>query len=173
MAKSNGIAFPASSGAFTLPAAFTAATVIEIGILHLLVPWAWLRWALAVVSAASIVMLFAVLAKDVRNPHRLIDDRLVLRRFGKVVAGIPVVEIARVGGGRRYGPTEPEMGDGELCLPNQDGTNVELLLRRPRTATLAGFAGRPGRSAEVTKVRLYVDDPRLFVDTIRRACAVE
>ncbi|WP_051162000.1 hypothetical protein [Nocardia brevicatena] len=173
MAESNGTVFPASSGAFTLPAAFTAATVIEIGVLHLLIPWAWLRWVLDAVSVVSIAALFAVVAKDARNPHRLVDGRLVLHRFGKEVAGIPVTEISGVGGGRRYSPTEPEVADGELCLPNQDGTNVEILLRRPRTVTLAGLAGRPGRSGDITRVRLYVDEPQRFVDTIRRACAVE
>lgn len=164
----NGLVFTASAGVLTMPVAFAAATLIEVVVLHLVLPWVWLKIVLAVVSLSSLVLLAAFIADDVVHPHYLSGGVLVLRRTGKVVAEVPVNHITRVVTMRRYSRTAPAIEGGSLHLPNHEGTNIELSLRQRTDATPA-FIEKWRSSGPVTTICLYVDEPSQLADAIREA----
>jgi hypothetical protein len=163
----NGLVFTASAGVLTMPVAFAAATLIEVVVLHLVLPWVWLKIVLAVISLWSLVLLAAFIAGDVVHPHYLSGGVLVLRRSGKVVAKVPVNHITRVVNIRRYSRTTPEIEGGRLHLPNHEGTNIELSLQQRTDAATPAFIEKWRSSGPVSTICLYVDEPSKLADAIR------
>lgn len=153
------IVLGAHKGTLVLPAAFAVATVVEVVVLHLLLPWMWLRVSLAVVSVWSMVALFGYLAIHRTNPHYLTDTSLVLRQSGSVVAVVDRVDIESVTVGRRFTETAPAIKDGRLYLPNADGTNVDLTLARPVPARLPALLPSRRITEQVSRISVYVDEP--------------
>jgi len=149
----------AHKGTLVLPAAFAVATVVEIVVLHLLLPWMWLRVSLAVVSVWSMVVLFGYLAIHRTNPHYLTDTSLVLRQSGSVVAVVDRVDIESVTVGRRFTETAPAIKDDRLYLPNPDGTNVDLTLARPVPARLPALLPSRRKTEKISRISVYVDEP--------------
>lgn len=163
--RPDGPVFPSAKGALGMPAAFAVATMIEIGVVHFLVPWPWLNLTLAVLSVWSLMLLFGMVATDVVHPHHLAGDTVVLRRSGRVVAAIPLADLAAVTARARYDKTSPEVDGNTLHLPTQDGANVALSLRNPAETRLSGRTP----TAQVTTVSLRVDDPERMVRLLREA----
>nr|WP_240952051.1 hypothetical protein [Rhodococcus sp. BL-253-APC-6A1W] len=149
----------AHKGTLVLPVAFAVATVVEIVVLHLLLPWMWLRVSLAVVSVWSMVVLFGYLAIHRTNPHYLTDTSLVLRQSGSVVAVVDRVDIESVTVGRRFTETAPAIKDDRLYLPNPDGTNVDLTLARPVPARLPALLPSRRKTEKISRISVYVDEP--------------
>lgn len=142
-----------------MPAAFAVATVVEIGVLHLLVPWMWLRVSLAVASVWSLLALLGYLAIHRTNPHYLTDTSLVLRQSGEVVAIVDRTDIESITLRPRFTETAPTIRGDRLCLPNADGTKVDLALARPVTARLPALMPSRRITEEVSRISLYVDEP--------------
>jgi hypothetical protein len=162
-----GLVFTASAGVLTIPAAFGAATLIEVVVLHLVLPWFWLKIVLAAISLWSLVLLAAFVANDVVHPHYLSEGVLVLRRSGKVVVKVPVSHISRVVSIRRYSRTQPEIEGSSLHLPNHEGTNIELALNQRSDAAVPAFLEKWRSSGSITTIFLYVDEPSKLADAIR------
>ncbi|MEV6139635.1 hypothetical protein AB0L63_27020 [Nocardia sp. NPDC051990] len=162
-----GLVFTASAGVLTMPAAFGAATLIEVVVLHLVLPWFWLKIVLAVISLWSLVLLAAFVANDVVHPHYLSQGVLVLRRSGKVVVKVPVSHVSRVVSIRRYSRTQPEIEGSRLYLPNHEGTNIELALNQRSAAAVPAFLEKWRSSGAVTTIFLYVDEPSKLADAVR------
>lgn len=149
----------AHKGTLVMPVAFAVATVVEIVVLHLLLPWMWLRVSLAVASVWSLVALFGYLAIHRTNPHYLTDRSLVLRQSGAVVAVIARTDIESIAFGPRFTETTPAIKDDRLYLPNADGTNVDLALARPVLARLPALMPSRRITEEVSRISVYVDEP--------------
>lgn len=156
------VALPADRGMLTLPLAFAVATVIEIVVLDLLLPWMWARIAVAVVSVWSLVMLFGFVAVGRAFPHYLTDTDLVLRRSGSTVAVVHRDNIAKTVRHRRFSHTTPTIDDGHLFLPNPDGTCIDVVLRSPVAASLPTFLPHNRTTQSVHRVSLHLDDPTLL-----------
>lgn len=161
------VMFTSSAGAMTIPGAFAVATAIEIAVLHLLIPWLWLSVVMAIVSVWGLVVVFALVAQDLVHPHYLTGSTLIFRHSGNVVAEGPIDEHLVVRHRRRSSPTSPTIDDSQLHLPNQDGTNVELVFTEPIAAEIASMFRAWGHASEVTAVCAYVDEPEKLVSTIR------
>ncbi len=159
------VALHAGRGTVALPAAFAAATVVELVVLDLLLPWLWLRVAVAAASLWSLMMLGGAVALGRTRPHYLRGGMLVLRRSGRTVAAVDLTDIAAAVPRRRWSPTAAAVGDGRLALPNQDGTCVDILLRAPIPARLPAW---PRREAvqHVEAVSLHLDDPEILVSAV-------
>lgn len=142
-----------------MPVAFAGATVIEIVVLHLLLPWMWLRVSLAVVSVWSLVALFGYLAIHRTHPHYLTDRSLALRQSGAVVAVLDRTDIESVTVGPRFTETAPAIKDDRLYLPNADGTNVDLALARPVLVRLPALMPSRRIAEEVSRISVYIDEP--------------
>ncbi|NKY58076.1 hypothetical protein [Nocardia flavorosea] len=149
----------ATRGVLALPMAFLAATLIEVVVLHLVIPWAWLSITLAVVSVWSLVFLFAAVVADIAYPHYVTGREVVLRRSGRVVARIPFDRIATVAESRRYNQTATAFADNRLFLAGPDGTTADLTLRCPVTVHIDSLLPSGRIAAETTRISLSLDDP--------------
>jgi hypothetical protein len=63
-------------------------------------------------------------------------------------------------------PKTPRITSAEYAERMQDETNIEIELERPVTIRLPGVAPRGGVH-EVTRIRLWADDPRAYLDAAR------
>jgi len=145
-----------------------ALLVLEVGVVHLLVPAGPVRTLLLIAGLYGLAWLAGYLlgAGPVR-PHLVTDDRVVLR-FGLTTdIVVPLDAIAQVCAHRSARPglgTVQLEGEGEgvvLNLVDNGGTSMELVLTRPLTV-----AGPRGRAVRVTAVRAWVDEPGAMVAAI-------
>ncbi|USI92386.1 hypothetical protein [Rhodococcus pyridinivorans] len=146
-------------GTMSVPIAWLVASVIEIAVVHILVPWEWLRWTLLIVSVYSLLPLVGWLADRVVNPHLLTRDGLVLRSGHQVVAHIDVDNLQRCIPRHRFQPTETSVDGEVLFLPGPDGTDLDLVLAEPVEALLPAFFEHRRRPALVSRFAIHVDDP--------------
>lgn len=151
--------FRSTNGTLALPIAFGVATLVEVVALHFLIPWQWLRIALAAVSMWSLVAALGYLAKHRVHPHYLTASSLVLRQSGEVVATIPRSDIASVVPVRRFAETSARIAGSTLHLPNLDGTNIDARLTQTVAARIPTVFGRAADPASIDRICLYVDDP--------------
>lgn len=161
--ESDSVTITSTRGSMVMPVAFAVATIIEIIVLHLLLPWVWLQVTVAAISVWSLIVLFGHLAKHRTNPHYLTDSSLVLRQSGSVVCVIDRAEIVRVAPRRTFSETSPTIIDGRLYLPNADGTNVDIVLETAVRAALPVFVRSHRTTEDVTRISLYVDEPARLI----------
>jgi hypothetical protein len=162
------LVFRSSRGSMVLPAAFGVATLVEIGVLHFVFPWWWLRVAAAVLSVWSLLMLLGYLAVHRVHPHYLTDSHFVLRQSGTIVASIHRSDITSVALSRRFSETNPMAVDNRLYLPNMDGTNVDIALTQSISIQLPAMLPRFRKTSSVDYVSMYVDDPAALVTELRK-----
>lgn len=148
--EAGALVFHSSRSSLVLPAAFGTATLVEIGVLHLLLPWLWLRIAAAALSAWSLLALLGYLAVHRVRPHYATASRFVVRQSGKIVASIHRSDIASVMPARRYSETNPAVIEGRLYLPNMDGTNVDIVLTQSISAQLPALLRRHRKTCPST-----------------------
>lgn len=140
--------------------------VVETPIVHLLAHAApaWVRWLLVAINVSTIVYLLGVRNRMRDAAHTLDGDTLTIALPSKWQGAIPLAQVKSV---RRISPapgtTRPRDA---LRVTPLDSPNVELLLREP--ATLRGSFGI-ARSAP--RIQLFVDEPELFVDTVKARIA--
>lgn len=161
----------ASSGTLFMPLAFITATLIEVAVLHLLIPWAWLKLAAAIVSIWSLVIFLGFLAVHRVNPHYYTADAIVLRQSGKPVTEIRLGDLTHINQARRFTETVFTVRDGRLFLPNGDGTNLDLHLATEADVKLPSIRPSRRHSDRVTAVSLHVDDPRSVELALNKAKA--
>lgn len=149
----------AAAGTLALPLAFVAATLIEVVVLHLLIPWAWLSVVLGVLSLWSLLLILGAVAGDIAYPHYLTDRELVLRRGGRRVAVVPLDRIAAVTAHRRYNHTGTVVEDGRLFLAGPDGTTVDLTLRDEVDVRVESMLPGGRFAGTVRRISLYLDEP--------------
>lgn len=150
---------PGTQGVLAMPLAFLAATLLEMAVLHVLIPWAWLSISIGVLSLWSLVLLFAVFVADIVYPHYTTDRALVLRRGGREVATIALDRIAAVAEHRRYNHTGTALDGGRLFLAGPDGTTVDVTLREPVDIRVESALASGRICAAVTRISLFLDDP--------------
>ncbi|GAA4485344.1 hypothetical protein GCM10023094_39990 [Rhodococcus olei] len=160
------LVFTASKGTLVVPAAFAVATVIEIGVLHLLMPWWWLRIVLAGLSIWSLVALLGYVAVHRVHPHYLTDTRFVMRQSGTLVATLDRADIVSIALRRRFAETAPTIIDGRLYVPNADGTTIDIVLTSPVTAQLPALLAKRRKVQVVDRISLYVDEPTQLISAL-------
>ncbi|MEV3963474.1 hypothetical protein AB0M34_21715 [Nocardia sp. NPDC050193] len=159
---------PGTRGVLAMPLAFLAATLLEMAVLHILIPWAWLSISLGVLSLWSLLLLFAVVIADIAYPHYATDRALVLRRGGRAIATIPFDRIATVVEYRRYNHTGTVLDDDRLFLAGPDGTTVDVTLREPADIRVESPLPSGRISDAVTRISLFLDDPEQLCGTRTR-----
>lgn len=162
-----GLVVKANNGSMVLPVAFAIATLVEMGVLHLLIPWLWLSIVLAVLSVWSLLAFLGHFAVDRVYPHYLTDSLFVVRRFGEVVAVIKRSEIRSVTLTRRLSETNATVVDNRLYLPNMDGANVDITLNQPISIALPALLARHRKRVDVDHISVHVDDPAALVTELR------
>lgn len=142
-----------------MPLAFLAATLLEMAVLHILIPWAWLSITLGILSLWSLLLLFAVFVADIAYPHYATDRALVLRRGGREIAVIAFDRIAAVTVYRRYNHTGTALDSGRLFLAGPDGTTVDVTLHEPVDVRVRSPLPSGRIAAAVTRISLFLDHP--------------
>ena len=160
--------FTAQRGTLGLPLMFGAATVIEMVVLHLLIPWLWLSALIAALSVASLVLLASSVAQARVHPHILSPTTLTLRTSGKVVATVDRASILSARIHRRYGVVSPALDGGRLVLPSQDGTSVDIELTGAVDVALPALLQRQRVSGCAHSFSVQVDDPTALVAELTR-----
>ena len=165
----DSLVFTATHGTLAMPLMFGAATVIEMVVLHLLIPWLWLSIAVAVLSIASMVAVASSLALDRVHPHVLSADALTLRVSGTVVATLDRATIVSARIHRRRGVVSPTLDGSRLVLPNQDGTTVDIELSTATAVAVPALLKRRQVSGTARSFGLQVDDATALVVALTRS----
>jgi hypothetical protein len=132
--------------------AFIFVSLVELPVVHLLIPWHTVRLVVLVISVWGLLWMVGYFASVKVFPH-LLDDAGLRVRFGTTVdVAIPweLVESVRTRRGRVDSGKQLVLEDGILSVPVMKQTRIEVVLREP--TALAGFDA-------VTEVRLYADRP--------------
>jgi hypothetical protein len=141
-------------------------TPVEMGAVHLLLPWPAVRWVVFVLSVATLVGTVAFALALGQRPHTLDRDHLTLR-FGflrEVV--VPVADVVAVRPGTTLDHRRLlEVGDGEVALSVLGETSVRMELRPGATVRV----GQQQVPAE--RVALFADDPRGLTAALRALVA--
>lgn len=148
-----------SRGTMAVPLAFVVATIIEIGVLHLVVPWGWMRWTLLVLSLYSAAQLLAWSADRVVHPHLVTETEFVVRSGRRIVARVNRENVRRCVRRRRFQPTEAGVDGDVLFLPGPDGTELEVVFDQVVDVSLPAFFEHRRRTVTVRRIALHVDDP--------------
>ena len=164
--------FTAVRGTLAMPVMFGVVTVIEMVVLHLLIPVLWISAVVAALSVASLVVLTSSVALTRVHPHVLSPTTLTLRLSGKVVATVDRASIASARIHRRYGVVSPTLDGDRLVLPNQDGTTVDIDLSCATTVTVPAPLRRWRVDGHAHSVGLQVDDPAALVAALTRPAPV-
>lgn len=162
---------PYGKGLAGTAAAFAAVTVIETVVLHLLVPVAWVRALLLVVSVYAFVVVLGLVLARIAFPHHIDGDHLQLRQGVQRVVRIPLADISAVAARRRIDVVGlfPSVRDDRLRLPSQDGTCLDLDLHREvqvRTGLPRRLRRQHPNGVPVRSVSLHVDDPAAAAATL-------
>ena len=162
------IAVGYARGALAVPAAFAVAAVVEMVVVHVLVPWPSVRVVLALLSLYGLLFLLGWMGSQVVRPHLIYPDRMVVRSGNLAVAEIPRAHIARMDRARSsrtpkdYINVEDD-GTATLTLAGPDGTNVRLELAGTAAVRVPGLPWARRAAREVGRIRLSVDDPTSLV----------
>lgn len=145
--------------------AFFVITVIEMAVLHLLIPVEWIRTALMVLGVYAFVVIMGLVLSRVVYPHYVESGRLQLRQGSKRVLSVELSKVEGVAARRRTNVVGlyPNLQEGRLYLPSQDGTNLDLTLTE-EVRVKAGLRRRDRKQVPdgvpVRHLSLHVDDPK-------------
>ena len=157
-------AFPYSQPVLPLILVFIVVSAIELVVVDVLVRrWHSVRLGLLVLGIWGLIWMFGLLFGILTRPHAVGPEGIRIRSGAEVDIPLPWDEIETVTHRRRRTQDkQPQIctdADGKrvLHLRSQQETNIDVVLRRPRTVRLAH-----GRET-VSQVSLWADDPQGFV----------
>ena len=148
--------------------AFIFVSLIELPVVHLLIPWDVVRLVVVILSVWGLLWMVGLLASMKVFPHLLGERELRVRYGHGLDVPVPWDAVASVGAARGSVASGKSavVEDGVLSVPVMKQTRVEVRLREPTALPL------PDGIEEVTAVRLYADDPRGFVAAARELVPV-
>ncbi len=144
----------------------------EIPILDLIVPpWPAVRIPILILGIWGLTWMIGLLCAMLMRPHAVGPDGIRIRSGLELDVPISWDDIASVAIAKRVDEpklprvTPTEQG-AEYAERMQDETNIEIELERPVGIRLPGLRPKGGRH-EVTRIRLWADDPRAFLAAAR------
>lgn len=146
----------ATTGLWTLPAALTVVTTIELIAVELLLPWPLARGILAVLSIYSLIWLWAFIGQRAVYPHYFTPEGLVLRHGRTVVATL--TGINAITSERHFDSDSYKISGEVLILASSEGTNISIRCQ-PTPARPFHWPWQQVPLTPITQVRLWVDDP--------------
>ncbi len=143
-------------------------TPVELLLPELLVPWAWVRWGVALVGVYGVLWIAGLQASLVTLPHRIACDGLRLHYGVLARAHIPYAAITSVALERRKAPGKRDglyiSADDDAAFLQVGGeTDVALQLATPYK-----LRGLRGPTHPVMCIYLAADDAPRFVRTVRQ-----
>lgn len=150
---------------------FVGVLVVEVGVVHLLVPAGPLRLILLALGLYGLVWVAGyVLGAGPVRPHLVTADRVVVRCGLTTDIVVPLAALADARPARRSRErTASRQLDGRtLHLVDNGGTSLDLDLRSPITVPLPR-----GRTGEVDALRAWVDDPQAMARLLREVAGID
>lgn len=160
-------AFGYTKGSMTLPLVLVGVSLVEMVIVHILVPWMWLRILLLVLTAWGILYILGFFAARVIHPHYVAEGAVHLRWGSRRVLSAPVAGILSIAQHRNHAHTQPALDGDRLILTHLQGTNVLIRVAEPVPAAPPIAKKHVPAGSRVSEVELYVDEPESFVQTVR------
>ena len=158
---------------FTVLMIFIVLSAVEIPIIDLIVHrWPGVRVAMLVLGIWGLTWMFGLLCGYLMRPITVGPDGIRVRQGLELDVALAWDDIASVAIAKRVDePKSPRLEETDaartLVLRMQDETNLEIELERPTVVRLPGHAPKGG-DQEITALRLWVDDPKAFLDEVRR-----
>lgn len=158
--------FGYTKGTMGIPIAIGAVSLVELVVVHILVPWPWLRIVLLILSIWGVLFVAGFFSSRVVHPHTVTADSLHLRWGHTTVLTTSLANVSSVARRTNYAHTQPHVDGDRLILTQFQSTNVALRFVAPvPTDAPVPKKDRPG-DAHVTEVQLYVDDPDAFLQAV-------
>lgn len=148
--------------------AFIVVSAIELPVVHLLLPWETVRLVLLVVSVWGLLWMLGLFASMRVFPHLMDGSGVRVRNATTVDIRVPWNAVASVTARRgRADSAKRVVVDGsDVAVPVMKLTRIDIELHAPMTIAL------PDGPQEVTRLRLYADDPARFVGRARERLSV-
>ena len=160
---------------------FIALSAFEIPIVDLIVhQWPVVRVFFLILGIWGVTWMFGLLCAYLMRPHTVGPDGIRVRQGIETDLAFGWDDIASVARRKRVDePKSPKFEeiarDGEdgaddariLVFRMQDETDIEIELERPTVVRLPG-GGAKGGEQTITGLRIWVDDPRAFMDEVRK-----
>ncbi|HEX6870416.1 MAG TPA: hypothetical protein VF163_04905 [Micromonosporaceae bacterium] len=139
--------------------AFIAVSVVELVVLHLVLPWPGVRLIADLLGVWGVIWMLGLLGAFTRYPHLVADQALRIRRGFDLDLVVPWDAVARVvvreRGRDKARGLQVDQSDGATVVHvvMASRTNLDLTLRRPLVVRL------PRGEVLVDEVRLFADEP--------------
>lgn len=152
---------------------FIGLSAVEIPIIDLIVHrWPAVRVTFLILGIWGVTWMFGLLCAYLMRPHTVGPDGIRVRQGLEVDLAFTWDDIASVEHKRRVDePKSPRFEETDasrtLVSRMQDETDIEIELERPTVVRLPG-GGAKGGEQTITGVRIWVDDPRAFMDEVRK-----
>lgn len=161
--------FSYAQGTLSIPIAMGVVTIIEAGVIHLLIPWAWLRIVLLVASVYALILITGIFAARITHPHLVGSQSLTLKWGHTKVLETPLDNIASIRRARNHKHTEPAIDESLLVLTSLTSTNVHLTLKKPVSAQPPISRKRIPENYRARELDIYVAEPEEFVGYVEQA----
>lgn len=152
---------------------FIVLSAVEIPIVDLIVHrWPVVRISFLILGIWGVTWMFGFLCAYLMRPHTVGPDGIRVRQGLEVDIPLTWDDIASVARVKRVDePKSPRIVEADasrtLVFRMQDETAIEIELERPTVVRLPGRAPKGGEQ-EITAVRIWVDDPKAFMDEVRK-----
>ncbi|MBE7364764.1 hypothetical protein INS43_06140 [Corynebacterium aurimucosum] len=147
-------ALPHPPGRLQMLGFVTAVLVVEMVVVHLILPAGAVRVVALLLSLWAIIFVWGLIAAERIRPSYISDDATVLRRGKTVFAEIPTAVVQHKSVDRSF-TSAIEIRDGELTVGGPAGTDTLLQLSSPVMATPDRYPWQRPQPMEVDKVRFF------------------
>ncbi|OFR68364.1 hypothetical protein [Corynebacterium sp. HMSC078H07] len=132
----------------------TSVLVIEMVVVHLLLPTRVLRIVALLLSLWAIVFVWGLIAAERIRPSYVTNELTVLRRGKTVFVEVPMTVVRSKRADRTF-ESAIVISEGELTVGGPAGTDTLLVLSEPVQASPDRYPWQRGSWTEVTRVRFY------------------
>jgi hypothetical protein len=152
---------------------FIMLSAVEIPIVDLIVHrWPVVRVLFLILGIWGVTWMFGFLCAYLMKPHTVGPDGIRVRQGLETDLAFSWDDIASVARNKRVDePKSPRFEETDasriLVYRMQDETDIEIELERPTVVRLPG-GGAKGGEQTITGLRIWVDDPRAFMDEVRK-----
>jgi hypothetical protein len=152
---------------------FIVLSAVEIPIVDLIVHrWPVVRVLFLILGIWGVTWMFGFLCAYLMKPHTVGPDGIRVRQGLEIDLAFTWDDIASVARNKRVDePKSPKFDETDasrtLVFRMQDETDIEIELERPTVVRLPG-GGAKGGEQTITGLRIWVDDPRAFMDEVRK-----
>jgi hypothetical protein len=152
---------------------FIVLSAVEIPIVDLIVHrWPVVRISFLILGIWGVTWMFGFLCAYLMKPHTVGPEGIRVRQGLEIDLAFSWDDIASVARNRRVDePKSPKFEETDasrtLVFRMQDETDIEIELERPTVVRLPG-GGAKGGEQTITGLRIWVDDPRAFMDEVRK-----